>query len=96
MRTMYTSLARRVIIGASVFALGATGLLVVAAQADPGPDFGNIDSNATGSITLHKRESGSRGSNGTIHDTAQGGTPVGGVTFTYFPVTGLDLTTSDA
>lgn len=96
MRTTYTSLARRVITGASVIALGATGLLGVAAQANPGPDFGNIDPDATGSITLHKRESGSRGSNGTIHEAAQGGTPVGDVTFTYFPITGLDLKTTDA
>lgn len=59
------------------------------------PGIGNIDATQKGQIHLHKRESGSQGTTeGSVSEKTNSGTPVAGVTFVYYPVTGLDLTTA--
>lgn len=90
MNTTRTSLARRVLASASVLTLAATGLAGVAAHADEAPvgaQYGNIDTNLTGSITVHKRESGSQGATvgAVATETAvDSAVAVPGVTFTAY------------
>ena len=76
-------------------ALGLAGLgATTAAQA---ADLGNIDTGRTGSILIHKHESGSQNANGTADgQTATGGDGVADVVFTAYRITNLDLTTQSA
>lgn len=89
-RIMATGVAAALAMSGAVLAAGA-------ANADPKnhPEFGDINTAATGTINLHKRESGSRGSAGDVFQKSEGGTPVADVTFTYFPIQDLDLTKSE-
>lgn len=77
---------------AGAIVLGLIGLGSVANATEP--HFGNIDPDATGSITVHKHETGSQTPDGTPDGkTAVNGTPVAGVTFTFFQLVNLDMTT---
>lgn len=76
---------------AGAIVLGLIGLGSVANATDP--HFGNIDPDATGSITVHKHETGSQTPDGTPDGkTAVNGTPVADVTFTFFQLVNLDMT----
>jgi fimbrial isopeptide formation D2 family protein/LPXTG-motif cell wall-anchored protein len=90
------SRVRFVASAAAALAVGAASLLGgTAANATETPDYGNINTDATGSIVIHKHEH-------QVGDDAQAGNPNGdsnitspgvdGVTFTAFKLDGLDLT----
>ena len=81
-------------------AVGALALVLVglggttAAQA---ADLGNIDSSRTGSLIIHKHESGSQNGEGAPDgQAAPGGAGVADVVFTAYKITNLDLTTQAA
>ncbi|WP_103063281.1 SpaH/EbpB family LPXTG-anchored major pilin [Actinomyces qiguomingii] len=86
---------RRFATALGAVALAVTGLgAAVTAQA---ADLANIDTSATGSILIHKREAGSQGAQGTPDGSAlTGGVPVADVVFTAYRITDLDLTTQAA
>ena len=95
MRTTPRGLGRRVAAAVGALALGLAGLgATTAAQA---ADLGNIDTGRTGSILIHKHESGSQNANGTADgQTATGGDGVADVVFMAYRITNLDLTTQSA
>lgn len=76
--------------------LALTGIITAAGVANAQehrPEYGNINKTQTGSITLHKRESGSQGGHaGSVFEKTDGGRPVKDVQFTYYKISGLDLT----
>lgn len=94
MTAMRRSLLMRVVATAGVIALGVSGLVGGGAFAAPGPGahYGNIDQSGTGSITVHKRESGSQGDQvGTVAEAKEGiGVGVKGVTFKAYKLTDFD------
>lgn len=94
MTVQTTSRRRRVVAAAGVVALSIAGLLGgTAAQA--APSFGDIDGDATGSITVHKHEN--QGGTAVTGDPAGGSTlpnPIAGAGFTAYTLTGIDLTTN--
>ncbi|MDU0348890.1 SpaH/EbpB family LPXTG-anchored major pilin [Actinomyces sp. MRS3W] len=98
MNTSTRTLASRVAAGAGALALALAGLgaATTAAAAPAGP--GNIDPDATGTLNIHKLESGSMNDGpGTPNDTTdKTGTGVADVVFTAYPITNLDLTTQAA
>lgn len=101
MRATVLSRRKRLAAFSATCAIALSGAIITqSAHADAGtPDVGNIDTDTKGTFTLHKRESGSMSGPGQLGNIAQastGGTPVPGVTFTYYPITGLDLKTSEA
>ena len=92
MSTTARALGRRVAAAAGALAIGVAGLGLVSGAAVAAD--GNIDTSRTGSIIIHKHESGSQGSNGTAdgQTNTNGGDPVADVVFTAFPISNLDLT----
>ena len=86
------ALGRRVAAAAGALAIGVAGLGLVSGAAVAAD--GNIDTSRTGSIIIHKHESGSQGSDGTAdgQTNTNGGDPVADVVFTAFPISNLDLT----
>lgn len=96
MSTTRPSFVRRVLVSASASALCLTGVLTVAHAADApvGPQFGNIDQSATGSITVHKREAGAHDLPNVASAAAETplgtATPVQGVVFTAYKLAAFD------
>lgn len=81
---------------ALMLALGISAGAGVAASAQP--DFGNIDDDATGSITVHKHEvpdSDEPGEGGADGTGAVDGDPIEGVEFTLYHLDDVDLTDPD-
>lgn len=91
------SLGRRIMATGIAAALALTGIITAAGVANAQefrPEYGNINKAQTGSITLHKRESGSQdGAVGSVFEKTDAGRPVEDVEFTYYKINGLDLTT---
>lgn len=90
-------LGKRLLALTGALALGATALLggAAAAQADETPEFGNIDFEREGSISIHKRTQASGdqdNATGELNPNAPG-EPLGGITFT---VQQIDLDLSDS
>lgn len=96
MSTTARALGRRVAAAAGALAIGVAGLGLASGAAVAAD--GNIDTSRTGSIIIHKHESGSQGNNGTADGQTgtNGGDPVADVVFTAFPISNLDLTTQAA
>lgn len=92
MSTTARALGRRVAAAAGALAIGVAGLGLASGAAVAAD--GNIDTSRTGSIIIHKHESGSQGSDGTAdgQTNTNGGDPVADVVFTAFPISNLDLT----
>lgn len=72
--------------------------LGAAAQAT-GSDTGNINPDATGTVTIHKySEASDKGANASGHEDAsqvpEGASPLQGVVFTAYKITDIDLTTN--
>ncbi|WP_175954638.1 SpaH/EbpB family LPXTG-anchored major pilin [Schaalia sp. Marseille-Q2122] len=90
------SLGRRIMAIGTAAALALTGIITAAGIANAQehrPEYGNINTAQTGSITLHKRESGSQGGTvGSVFEKTDAGRPVKDVEFTYYKISGLDLT----
>lgn len=85
-----------VALGAAIVLIGTSVVSGVSAHAAEG-DLGNIKTDRTGSITLHKHESGTQSAAGQINGAnanSVGGAGVSGVTFTAYPITNVNLTTS--
>ncbi len=85
-----------VALGASIVLIGTSVVSGVSAHAAEG-DLGNIKTDRTGSITLHKHESGTQNAAGQINGAnanSVGGAGVAGVTFTAYPISNVNLTTS--
>ena len=81
------------VVGALALTIVGLGGATVAQAAD----LGNIDSSKTGSLVIHKHETGSQTADGTPDgQTATGGAGVADVTFTAYKITNLDLTTQAA
>lgn len=95
MSTSTRTLASRVAAGAGALALTLAGLGGIAATAVADTSVGNIDPDATGTLNIHKLESGSMNDGpGTPNDaTDKTGTGVADVVFTAYQITNLDLTT---
>ncbi|MBW3067975.1 MULTISPECIES: SpaH/EbpB family LPXTG-anchored major pilin [unclassified Actinomyces] len=99
MSTSTRTLAGRVAAGAGALALtlaGLGGIAATASAADLAP--GNINPDATGTLNIHKLESGSMNDGpGTPNDSPdKTGKGVADVVFTAYPITNLDLTTQAA
>lgn len=96
MSTTARALGRRVAAAAGALAIGVAGLGLASGAALAAD--GNIDTSRTGSIVIHKHESGSQGNDGTADGQTgtNGGDPVADVVFTAFPINNLDLTTQAA
>lgn len=94
MTTGHPPIGRRALAGAAALALGLVGFGSAAFAADPLAP-GNIDPNRTGTLNIHKLESGSMTDGpGTPNDNVdKTGTGVPGVVFTAYRVTNLDLAT---
>lgn len=90
------SLGHRIMATGIAAALALTGVITAAGVANAQenrPEYGNINKAQTGSITLHKRESGSQdGAAGSVFEKTDAGRPVKDVQFTYYKISGLDLT----
>ncbi|GGO96375.1 SpaH/EbpB family LPXTG-anchored major pilin [Actinomyces gaoshouyii] len=89
-----TRFSRRALGVAGVLSLGISGLVVAttATAAD-----GNIDVARTGSLTVHKYQSGTLNPNGTPDGkTSVQGTPVADVVFTVHPISNLDLSKQES
>ncbi|EPH03749.1 fimbrial isopeptide formation D2 domain-containing protein [Propionibacterium sp. oral taxon 192 str. F0372] len=85
-----TRVASRVAAGIGALAIGLLGFPNVA-SADLGA--GNINPDTQGSLIIHKQESGSQATSGSVTGTPDTqGTPVAGVKFTAYKITNLDLT----
>lgn len=85
-----------VALGAAIVLIGTSVVSGVSAHAAEG-DLGNIKTDRTGSITLHKHESGTQNAAGQINGAnanSIGGEGVAGVTFTAYPISNVNLTTS--
>lgn len=98
MKATARSLARHAAVGAGIAALGLSGLNVVpmAAAADNSA-YGNINQDAVGSLIIHKHVGGSQDRTGTPDGkTEVRARGVQGAVFTAFPITNLDLSTSEA
>lgn len=86
---------RRLIAAAGVVSIGLAGLLGgTAAQAAPAVSYGDIKTDATGSIIIHKHANQS----GNAIGDPEGGTnpltdPIEGAGFTAYELAGIDLTT---
>ena len=81
-------------LGVAVTAIASCIALAPAATAAD-LTVGNIDGSQTGSIIIHKHESGSQTADGTPGGkTATGGTGVAGVLFTAYKFNDIDLTTN--
>lgn len=93
MTSISRSLTRRFAVAAGAIVLGLFGPGLASTASAAGD--GNINPDATGSIVIHKYESGSQGTNVGSADgnPAVTGAGVAGVVFTAFPITNLDLTT---
>ncbi|MGO1544980.1 MAG: SpaH/EbpB family LPXTG-anchored major pilin [Gulosibacter sp.] len=90
------ALGKRILAGLGAVALASAGLFgaATAANADDLPDLGNINFEATGSITIHKHaqpETDGPVGDGSVLDPAPGN-PLQGVQFSVQPVTSIDLT----
>ena len=98
MSTSTRTLASRVAAGAGALALTLAGLGGIAATAAADISVGNIDPDATGTLNIHKLESGSMEDGpGTPNDaTDKTGKGVADVVFTAYEITNLDLTTQAA
>ena len=89
------ALGRRVAAAVGALALAVVGL--GGATFAHAADLGNIDSTKTGSLIIHKHESGSQNADGTPDgQTGTGGAGVADVVFTAYRITDLDLTTQTA
>ena len=89
------ALGRRVAAAVGALALAIVGL--GGATFAHAADLGNIDSGRTGSLIIHKHESGSQNADGTPDgQTGTGGAGVADVVFTAYRITDLDLTTQTA
>ncbi|MDO5060110.1 MAG: SpaH/EbpB family LPXTG-anchored major pilin [Actinomycetaceae bacterium] len=87
-------LRKRAVAGIAALTLGASGLMMTAAQATDSPvTYGDIDKNATGTIRIHKTESGSLNPKGDSIRSTETGDGINGVTFKLYPIA-ADLTTS--
>lgn len=85
-----------VALGAAIVLIGTSVVSGVSAHAAEG-DLGNIKTDRTGSITLHKHESGTQNAPGQINGAnanSIGGAGVANVTFTAYPISNVNLTTS--
>lgn len=86
-------LRKRAVAGIAAMTLGASGLMLSAAQAaDSTISYGDIDKNATGTIRIHKTESGSLNPQGNPKTNSNNGDGVVGVPFKLYPID-ADLTT---
>ena len=96
MNTTARTFGCRVAAAVGAFALAFVGLGGTTTTARAA-DLGNIDSSKTGSLVIHKHETGSQTADGTPDgQTATGGAGVADVTFTAYKITNLDLTTQAA
>ena len=96
MKTTARTFGCRVAAAVGAFALALVGLGGTTTTARAA-DLGNIDSGRTGSLLIHKHESGSQSADGTPDgQTPSGGAGVADVVFTAYKITNLDLTTQAA
>ena len=96
MNTTARTFGCRVAAAVGAFALAFVGLGGTTTTARAA-DLGNIDSSRTGSLLIHKHESGSQTADGTPDgQTPSGGAGVADVVFTAYKITNLDLTTQAA
>lgn len=87
-------LRKRAVAGIAAMTLGASGLMLSAAQAaDSTISYGDIDKNATGTIRIHKTESGSLNPKGDAIRSTETGDGVKNVPFKLYRID-VDLTTS--
>lgn len=88
-------LKKRTVAGIATLALSVSGLMMATAQAtDSTVSYGDIDKSATGTVRIHKLESGSLAQKGTEVATSNDGDGVVGVPFKLFPID-ADLTTPE-
>lgn len=84
---------KRVLAGLGALALTSAGLLGGSTAAFADSELGNIDFTQEGSLTIHKHEhqtgTGTKAPDGS--GTADLNAPVKGVTFTAYPITGINL-----
>lgn len=69
---------------------------IAPARAATDPNYGDINQNATGSIIIHKGTQPGASTPGSVNGTSAPSTfnPLNGVTFTAYPITSLDLSSS--
>lgn len=107
MRLASKRVSRRLAAVGSAFAVAVAGCVVgtgvsLASAEDKAPEYGNIDADAKGSITVYKHEyqSGTEATSGTVADSADAldgkSNPVANVFFKAFKINELTLTGDNA